>query len=286
MLILAGSGGVEDPFQLGQESPPVSQSPSAANVMPSPDNQTGTEASLPFPISTWPPAENLLARALALTKQQRQLYRTGRFSNKSDLVKALENIQKAQALEELILECEVPCEEEIQETGDPATPSVHFVHLADAIRTVALIQIYRTFPDLITTRLGSDSSTSVSNVMASLVISVVDLLRGIAPSSGIRCMLPILLVMVASELLFETLPNANSQGLDFTDWTISKQDVSISKARSFVLDRLCCFERCLPAQPVTNAIRLVREIWARLDRGEDVFWMDVMVETKLGAIFC
>ncbi|KAJ6000219.1 Aflatoxin biosynthesis regulatory protein [Penicillium waksmanii] len=61
--------------------------------------------------------------------------------------------------------------------------------------------------------------------------------------------------------------------------SISMEAIEISRTRRFILGRLTSFLHVLPPKPINVCLRLVREVWKRMDAGEtDAYWIDVMIE--------
>jgi len=257
----------------------------------------GNGLMLPHPwtgIATAP--QRLVAQVLRLARQQRNLLRRGQFAHRRDLAKALTGINRAYELEEALLELETPTVESIQETEDERTPRWHFVHMSEAYRVAGLLQLYLTFPDLAQVRLGcqngrvhehgdEEPAASLDDWLLSMVIFVLDQLRCIPPTSGTRCTQPLLLVMASSGLwLGGTRSRVEEHSSD--DFLISTREVEVARGRSFILDRLYSFARSLPPKPIVTAIKLVREVWSRCDKGEEgVSWIDVMIDCGLETLF-
>lgn len=234
------------------------------------------------------PAQRLLARILLSSHDHWTLNQQGRLSRRKDLHRAIQNFQTAQVLEEMALELQVPDAENFAETDDNHTPRLHFMHLAQAHHAATLLQLYQGFPDLIDLRLGHSDTSETRHFMIAMAISIVDAIKKIPVTSGTRCMLPILLVIASTELRFRpTIPSGTGEkNVDLDNWSIFSHDISIAQNRTFTLDCLSSFERSLPVRPITDAIRLVREVWEKLDRGEEFFWVDVMLELGLPTIWC
>lgn len=65
--------------------------------------------------------------------------------------------------------------------------------------------------------------------------------------------------------------------------------MEISRARRFVIDRLCALQRSLPPRPIAVAIDLVKAIWSEYDHNATFnsqgHWIDIMVERGLQTLF-
>jgi hypothetical protein len=117
-------------------------------------------------------------------------------------------------------------------------------------------------------------------------------LKNIPLESRTRCLQPFLLVASSSEL---RLPPINTPSLDLDgeaggdDYALnlSPHAIDVSRTRKFILGRLSSFLHVLPPKPIHICLKLVKEVWSRLDAGEsNVYWMDVMIdngwETTMG----
>ncbi|KAJ5747938.1 uncharacterized protein N7511_009634 [Penicillium nucicola] len=128
-------------------------------------------------------------------------------------------------------------------------------------------------------------------------------LKTIPLESRTRCLQPFLLVASCSELRLPHLPlqaseqdNDNEQ--DGTEHstdnksnsnpnggthhpTISMEAIEVSRTRQFILGRLNHFMHLLPPKPIRVCLKLVTEVWRRMDEGrDDVFWVDVMLDHR------
>lgn len=54
--------------------------------------------------------------------------------------------------------------------------------------------------------------------------------------------------------------------------SITNFEVDIASARRFVVTRFQDFRMALPAEPMTKALVLIEETWAKADLGQEVFW--------------
>lgn len=68
-------------------------------------------------------------------------------------------------------------------------------------------------------------------------------------------------------------------GTDTETPTVSTEAIEVSRTRRFILGRLTSFLHVLPPKPINVCLRLVKEVWRRMDAGEqDTYWLDVMIE--------
>lgn len=128
----------------------------------------------------------------------------------------------------------------------------------------------------------STATQTLSNTwLTDFALTTLSRLKTIPQESRTRCLQPLLLVASCSELRLprpsSTLDIGTSTNGDNAE--ISSHAIEISQSRKFILGRLTSFLHVLPPKPIEVCLRLVREVWKRMDRGEEgVYWMDVMIE--------
>ncbi|KAG4025663.1 hypothetical protein MFRU_053g00320 [Monilinia fructicola] len=222
---------------------------------------------------------------------------------------SIEWVTKAQLLEEELLAMNLPSETQLVDAGDKNTPVRQYILLAEAYRCAALLEIYRVFPTIYLKRqpdpkeiLSLPALHSAEEFLISLALHVISLLEKIPPSSGTRCLQPIVMIVAASELRFspastQVFPmdadfdsNSGSDQGSASSGTaglnsITQFELNIATARRFIVTRFQDFKLSLAAKPMTKALMLIEETWARADLGQEVFWMDVMSEMKLECIY-
>jgi len=209
-------------------------------------------------------------------------------------------VAAAQGLEEELLSICLPGPEDLVDVQDEKTLKADFINVAEATKCAALLEIYCTFPQILTSRLGGsatgNSSTTFLNLestytadthpsntswLTSLANHILDLLTSVPSTSGTRPLQLIPLVISSAELrLTESI--VSSTGIS----TSTSYDLEVARARGFAMTRLNELASRLPSKPVIRIIELIREVWRRNDAGEDVFWVDVMIangwETIMG----
>ncbi|KAJ5207012.1 Aflatoxin biosynthesis regulatory protein [Penicillium cf. griseofulvum] len=137
--------------------------------------------------------------------------------------------------------------------------------------------------------------TLYSNWLTEFAVTTLSRLKTIPQESRTRCLQPFLLVASCSELRIPRLAtNAGTKppnGEDYSEGgdndstnpnqtpTISMEAIEVSRARKFILGRLTSFLHVLPPKPIHVCLKLVNEVWERLDAGDaDAYWVDVMIE--------
>ncbi|KAJ5525940.1 Aflatoxin biosynthesis regulatory protein [Penicillium frequentans] len=139
--------------------------------------------------------------------------------------------------------------------------------------------------------------------LTDFAVTLISRLKTIPFESRTRCLQPLLLVASCSELRLPQLPTeqpntqfennaddnpANNQsqaGIETPN--ISMEAIEVSQTRKFILGRLTSFLHVLPPKPIDVCVKLVKEVWRRIDAGEaNTYWIDVMIdkgwETTMG----
>lgn len=131
--------------------------------------------------------------------------------------------------------------------------------------------------------------------LTEFAITTLSRLKTIPIESRTRCLQPFLLVASCSELRFpktaateheananttaDACPDGNADGPDSETPSISMEAIEVSRTRRFILGRLTSFLHVLPPKPINVCVRVVKEVWRRMDAGQaDTYWMDVMIE--------
>lgn len=257
-----------------------------------------------------------LSKSLGLFYQTAKLVRSVRISHRTrgessgldldnidfnSLVEEIDQRQSAEQLEESILFTGLSSYCGPVDIGDTDTPPSHFITLAEAYRCSALLQIYHVFPDILEERLqlnekpdqetpalfallleSTSSCPSVGEARRILALHIVSLIDQIPSTSGTRCMLPVLLTCISSDLVFfsESLfgPAANAIAC------LSTLDVEIAQARRKVSIWLSEISFILPKLRLQRCSGIVQETWNRADSGLGTYWLDVMIERNLETI--
>lgn len=153
-----------------------------------------------------------------------------------------------------------------------------------------------------------ESEILYNNWLTEFAITTLSRLKTIPLESRTRCLQPFLLVAASSELRLpqpqcttsdpsqnpaqardpDYGPEGSSQHENGNEHeneheneapSISMEAIEVSRTRRFILGRLTSFLHVLPPKPINVCLRLVREVWKRMDAGEtDAYWIDVMIE--------
>lgn len=129
--------------------------------------------------------------------------------------------------------------------------------------------------------------------LTEFAVTTLSRLKTIPIESRTRCLQPFLLVASCSELRLpkpsstdtftnvngQHEANANADGPGSETPSISMEAIEVSRTRRFILGRLTSFLHVLPPKPINVCVRLVKEVWRRMDAGQsDTYWIDVMIE--------
>lgn len=138
-----------------------------------------------------------------------------------------------------------------------------------------------------------DNPDSIYNTwLTEFALTTLSRLQTIPLESRTRCLQPFLLVAASSELRLPRSPHPTPQNRPQAhtsddlenehEQPISMEAIEISRTRRFILGRLTSFLHVLPPKPIHVCLRLVREVWRRMDsekRDEERgYWVDVMIE--------
>jgi hypothetical protein len=149
-----------------------------------------------------------------------------------------------------------------------------------------------------TTQDNPPSDTLSNNWLTEFAITNLSRLKNIPLESRTRCLQPFLLVASCSELRLPPLStdtdaqrdSSTGHGEEYTEGEnntsnpnpmpgISMEAIEVSRTRKFILGRLTSYLHVLPPKPIHVCLKLVNEVWKRLDAGdEDAYWVDVMIE--------
>ncbi|KAJ5925289.1 Aflatoxin biosynthesis regulatory protein [Penicillium verhagenii] len=131
--------------------------------------------------------------------------------------------------------------------------------------------------------------------LTDFAVTLLSRLKTIPFESRTRCLQPLLLVASCSELRLPRLdtrhprtefemnqqddPTDDQAGSGTETPNISMEAIEVSQTRKFILGRLTSFLHVLPPKPINVCVKLVKEVWRRMDAGEaNSYWIDVMIE--------
>jgi hypothetical protein len=209
------------------------------------------------------------------------------------------DINEAQILEETLLSVQVP--KLISDAADTYTNkgqiNLDLHHAAEVFRLCSLLQLYQTFPDLVSRRLPERINGSVTQVTwpTSLALHITGLLSNI-PASSIRCLQPLLCLGVGSGLRCKTVcAEEKPPQLEILDATSELSEetnqnhfTDVNLAREFIVERLKGFGNGPAAGPIVVLRELLQAVWSYYDCETvpgSVHWLDVMDDLKYETVF-
>ncbi|KAI6784939.1 C6 zinc finger domain containing protein [Emericellopsis cladophorae] len=248
-------------------------------------------------------SSQLFGQAVRLCRVYRQgiTNPTGRASS---LLTAMQRIDEARNLEERILDLDFGSAAHLGDTGDTRTPRSHLVLVAEAYQLAALLQLYITFPDLVSLRLPHERNLNQAEDVpwnkwiVPLALRLVNVLEQIPPESGSRMMQPLLYICagaglrrdssVAIDTAFSGLcilrpatPSGMKDGQvdmmayvdqidvgadeDATDEHTPGTAMDVDEARNFINARLDLLKRTLHPNPIIVTAQLLKAVWAAYD---------------------
>ncbi|KAF7549494.1 hypothetical protein G7046_g8329 [Stylonectria norvegica] len=232
----------------------------------------------------------------------------------ADLLQYQRLSEHAEKLEFALWSLALPSILEIDDSGDPNTPAYHHVLLAEAYILAALYQVYYKFPHIlghrreelfasISPQLCPESNpvalwynslpgnASDKTLLRSLGLEILDRLRQIPITSGTRSVQAILIFVAAGSLempspftlLRPNLVDGQPEALEVALELDCKRTMDV---RNFTIFRLSSLRKLVHSRPVDLMLQVIKEMYRRLEFGQEVFWIDVIqemgCETMLG----
>ncbi|KAK0620190.1 fungal-specific transcription factor domain-containing protein [Immersiella caudata] len=258
----------------------------------------------------------LFGKAVALCRRSRTRWRHHHGTSFKALQGAMKDIEEATVVEEALLAINA------EPPGLIQLPirdrDLH--NTTEAYRLSSLLQLYESFPDLVTKRMpnlaDADGETVWNTWVTPLALHITAILQQL-PVSSMRCIQPLLCLCAGSGLRFESkapmaaghqsyLLNTEAGGKSppqlptpcsispepeqpTLDPAVTPNSIKISQARRFLMDRLEQLELSLPPKPIDVAKQLIRAVWGAYDEEigtpRRTHWLDVMSNTGLHSIF-
>ncbi|OJI83568.1 hypothetical protein ASPTUDRAFT_121813 [Aspergillus tubingensis CBS 134.48] len=201
-----------------------------------------------------------------------------------------ESLSQGKHLEELICQYKFPRQDQFQSTGDPSTPILHFRFLARAYELSIMLELCRTFPELLRRDQRELDHDTQKQHLNTLAITILTLIAKIPETSGTRAIHMPVLVIAGSTLQFQRIEDmdidmeVSTEGAPGSSRTGGQFDIEFW--RLFVDSRLDKLATYMGLDTVRRACRIVRETWARADRlllssSLHVHWIDVMIDNGL-----
>lgn len=261
----------------------------------------------------------LFGKAMALCRRSRTRWRHNVGTSYRILQGAMKDIEEATSVEESLLAIDIADPSELLVATQPehTTAQAYDLHHAtQAYQLSSLLQLYETFPDLVSKRMpdlaDADGSTIWHTWVSPLALHVAEVL-GKLPVGSMRCIQPLICLCAGSGLRFDTKvplgrgsqsyllsPEATAtmssgpgavSNMDFfvLNPQVSENAIKTSNARAFIMERLDQLESSLPPKPIGVAKQLLRAVWTAYDEEiglpRRTHWLDVMSYTGLHSLF-
>jgi hypothetical protein len=203
--------------------------------------------------------------------------------------------------EEALLDIDLPASNEIQDIEDVYATSGHLANIVEAYRNAALLQVYRLCPHLLRMRLSvtrneryptyklSDNARNTRDVTGVIAMEsahdeflfkfatkTLENIAQISPESGTRILQPLILLMVANELRFS--PDADPRCMSNDALKNRENNRSCLHWREFIWERLTKCVDSVTQTPITVTLSVIKELWAKMDTGKRVFWLEIILE--------
>jgi len=249
----------------------------------------------------------LFGKAMALCKRSRTRWRNNDGTSYRILQGAMMDIEVATSIEESLLAVnllEPPVLSDDTILSPTAAQERDLYYATQAYRLSALLQLYETFPDLVTKRMPNlveaDGAVVWNTWVSPLALHITDVL-GKLPVGSMSCIQPLLCLCAGSGLRYdskvplgkdsqsymvstevfpaasaETLPLSPdtdtgsasemlSPDISFANPEVCENAIKVSQARFFVMGRLEHLESSLPPKPIGVAKQLLRAVWSAYD---------------------
>lgn len=153
-------------------------------------------------------ATRLFTKSMTLCRKFRLKMRPSATQPEWLFMPICDELAQAESLEEQLLALKLPFDSgsNVFSTGDHTTPVAHLVRTAEAYRLASLLQLYQTFPYLVSLRLPSKPSLMDNEAVlwsewiTPLSLHLVQVLEGIPPTSGSRVIQPLLYISASTGL--------------------------------------------------------------------------------------
>lgn len=248
----------------------------------------------------------LFGKAMALCRKSRDLWRSSVAATYEVMLQAMVHINEAQCLEETLLSIRIP--DLIHDSDDDRNGLDSHLHsAAEVFRLSSLLQLYQTFPDLVSRRFqdtGDAGGTTALLWPTSFALRITGLLSEI-PQESIRCLQPLLCLSVGtglrirtlapttpqSSLLVTALPGSALSPLETWDICVKPSEQAFNdtlSARDFIMERLLGFGHGPAARPIVIIRQLLQAVWTCYDNEMvpgAIHWMDIMADLKYETVF-
>ncbi|RGP68549.1 hypothetical protein FLONG3_8108 [Fusarium longipes] len=250
----------------------------------------------------------LFGKSMSLCRRSRDTWRNCIAPTYELMWQTMLDINEAQTLEETLLSVRVPrlISDTSEEYTNKGQINLDLHNAAEVFRLCSLLQLYQTFPDLVSRRLPEKVGEGLNKVTwsTSLALHIAGLLSRI-PATSIRCLQPLLCLGVGSGLRCKTVcteetpptleeNNSSNTILAVQDSWSELEDsdqqrfTDVDMAREFIMDRLRGFSHDPAAGPIIVLRELLQAVWSYYDTEAipgSIHWLDVMADLKYETVF-
>lgn len=264
-----------------------------------------------------------LAQVGILVRQKRLLTKTTVMGWISDL-EAVQGtiVAAASEVERLLLEYKLPPSSKTSDTGDPVASLAHLRNFAHSYRLASLLELYRSFPELLSKQMVSNSeqvfrdgtSPSVwrdrsvqqmlsqgaemapNYILFNMATSVIAFLDEIPEQIGLSLTHTIAMIISGSVLC--SLPEQDNQSQDLVELLVrsSMSRANVGKLRKAVQSRAHSNAKVSGLASFQRVTQLLELVWSRIDSLSEaetieqkqplsVHWLDVMTESRLETVY-
>lgn len=238
-----------------------------------------------------------------LVFQYRKHMTNVKFMTETDFDVFKSALREARKIERILLAHRPPQLSQFKDPGDPKTPLKHLELIDEAYRCTGLLQLYRVFPDLLNERYAPWDEEHLLRPLPSempptkherqtwlthLAMHILGILKEIPFESRTRSAQPFLMVALSSELRMDPQTILLSTAGNHEDGSMVPMDklsIEVARARKFIGSRLAAYTHILPLRKSQVIFELINHVWKVMDAGQqDVYWLDVAYEKKLGTM--
>ncbi|KAF4120866.1 hypothetical protein GMORB2_2352 [Geosmithia morbida] len=250
---------------------------------------------------------SLLGKAMKVCRESRELWRNNTIATLEVMRQATVHICRGQDLEEMLLSVEVPSVSKEKDDSD-FNIECHLYYATESFRLCSLLQLYLTFPDLVSRRLpqyvSADGLVPKARWLTPLALHITGLLLKIPHDSSMRCLQPLLCLCIGTGLRCDIGEDPESNNRFEPIYPASHMDaigvaeengvssaplpLDVRLARKFIVSRLEKLERGLPAKPIVILQKLLRAVWSSYDHetsGGAPHWIDIMTSLNYESVF-
>lgn len=239
-----------------------------------------------------------LANTAMLIRQRRHLISRREWRSDIDL----EISRSARKLYALVLSHRPPSATLVDDTQDVNTPLTHLFAIDTMLRLVILLELVQVFPEVVS---QGHPTREVRQTSLDLAIAILTIVSDLPESSGANIMLSIPLLSAGSALQpIEGVSMDIHQGYDLGSncldglcgqiATLMHRPATIQSWRDRVTWRVERLYHRVSVAPVKRISALLEAVWRQADEanrsdisisGNNVHWMDVMIEGGLETLF-